>query len=147
MDEDQTVRERRERKAPGGQDEQRHAEEDRKHFEHPRARLQGADSGPDQQNHSKKQQPFLETADSRGRDGKQPIGRTRVGDEFTGRYPIVLAHHRTHGVESQAVIRQHLRGDAALLAQDPGEQVLDANVGIVPLTRFGHRELDAFLGA
>ena len=42
---------------------------------------------------------------------------------------------------------QHLRGDALLLAQQAEQQVLGADVGVVELAGFRHRQLEHLLGA
>src|SRR5205823_2284793 len=50
-------------------------------------------------------------------------------------------------LQVHARIGEHLRRDALLLAQQPQQQMLGADVGVVQLARLAHRQLEHFLGA
>ena len=54
---------------------------------------------------------------------------------------------RARLLQVDARIGQHLRRDALLLAQQAEQQVLGADVGVIELARFRHRQLQHLLGA
>ena len=54
---------------------------------------------------------------------------------------------RARGIEVHAGVREDLRRNALLLAQQAEQQVLGADVGMAELARFAHGELEHFLRA
>ena len=71
--------------------------------------------------------------------GRRPALR-HLGAEQTQRL-------RARGVEVDARVGQHLRGNALLLAEKPEQQVLGADVAVVELARLAHGELEDLLRA
>ena len=53
---------------------------------------------------------------------------------------------RTRLFQADIRIGEHLRRDALLLAQQPQQQMLGADVGVVQLARFAHGEFEHLLG-
>ncbi len=76
------------------------------------------------------------------------LGRPRRGRLlFTLEAGQQLQHLIAHAVEVGAELDQHLGGDALTLTDQPQQNVLGADVGVVQLQRLAHAQLEHLLGA